>query len=171
MNQHSNPKLFHLLHRTHQALFRASGKMLGEELGISTSQSAVLLYLKRADNATMGDLAQAVGLTITSASGLIDRMEQKQLVLRQRSKSDRRIIRLSLTRTGRQILSKAEPLIKAANAVMLEKIGSDANVEIFTRACAAMIDAADELYSRPKPGATKLKHQTNQDTPSERTSA
>ncbi len=171
MSQHSSPKLFHLLHRTHQALFRASGKMLGDELGISTSQSAVLLYLKRADNATMGDLAQAVGLTITSASGLIDRMEQKQFVTRQRSKSDRRIIQLSLTKTGRQILSKAEPLVRAANAAMLEKIGSDDHVEIFARACEAMIDAADEVYSRAKPDATKLKHQTNQDTPFERTSA
>jgi len=171
MNQTTNPKLFHLMHRTHQALFRASGKMLGEKLGISTSQSAVLLYLKRTDRATMSDVAQAVGLSITSASGLVDRMEKKQLVSRQRSKTDKRIIQLSLTPSGRQILSKAEPLIRNANAVLLEKIDSDTDVEAFLRVCNAMIVAADTIYAQPKSETSNSTHLTNQDNPAERTGA
>ena len=175
MNQPSNPKLFHLMHRAHQALFRASGKILGEQLGISTSQSAVLLYLKRATSATMSEVAQAVGLTITSASGLVDRMEKKHLVARERSKADRRIILLSLTQTGRHTLSKAEPLIKTANDTLLEKIGSEADIHAFTRACIAMIDGADELYSGlysgPNADTPNSKQNSNQEIPPERTSA
>jgi len=171
MSQSGHPKLFHLVHRTHQALFRASGKILGEQLGISTSQSAVLLFLKRAEPATMSDVAQAIGLTVTSASGLVDRMERKQLVSRQRSKTDRRIIQLSLTQGGRKILSKAEPLIKSANAALLSKIGSTADVDVFTQACNAMIVAADEIYSNPDSEKSNSKHHVIQDIPAERTSA
>lgn len=162
MSELSKPRLFHLLHRTHQALFRASDKMLGDQLGISTSQSAVLLYLKHADKATMGDVAQAVGLTIASASGLVDRMEKKQLVARQRSETDRRSIQLMLTDNGRHTLSKAEPLTKAANTALLDKIGGDAEAEIFARACTAIIEASEKLFTEP---GAEPSHSTHKNTP------
>lgn len=161
MSQSSNPKLFHLLHRTHQALFRASDKMLGDQLGISTSQSAVLLYLKHANKAAMGDVAQAVGLTIASASGLIDRMEKKKLVARQRSEFDRRSIQLALTDNGRHVLSEAEPLVKTANNALLEKIGNDADARAFSDACNAIIDAADGLFAEPGAEPSHSIHRNN----------
>lgn len=159
MSESSTPRLFHLLHRTHQALFRASDKMLGEQLGISTSQSAVLLYLKHANKATMGDVAQAVGLTIASASGLVDRMEKKQLVARQRSETDRRSIQLVLTANGRRTLSQAEPLTKAANKALLNTIGSDEEAEHFAQACAAIIEASEKLFTGANAQASSLPRQ------------
>ena len=147
MSEPSNPRLFHLLHRTHQALFRASDKMLGDTLGISTSQSAVLMFLKHADRAAMGDVAQAVGLTIASASGLIDRMEKKRLVARQRSETDRRSIQLVLTENGKRVQSMAEPLVRDANATLIERLGGDAKAEMFGNACTAIIEAADGLLA------------------------
>lgn len=155
MNASAQPRLFHLLHKTHQALFRASDKMLNERLGISTSQSAVLLYLKHADKATMGDVAKAVGLTIASASGLVDRMEKKQLVGRRRSEADRRSIQLVLTEHGRKTLSEAEPLTKAANSHLLKKIGNAKEIEIFTKACTAIIEASEKPLTAPDAGLTK----------------
>lgn len=168
MNASKQPRLFHLLHRTHQALFRASDKMLGDQLGISTSQSAVLLYLKHADKATMGDVAQAVGLTIASASGLVDRMEKKQLVARQRSETDRRSIQLVLTETGRQTLSKAEPLTKSANTALLDTIGSAHEAETFTRACNAIIEVSEKLFADPETDPSHLNHQNTKETLPER---
>lgn len=143
-----NPRLFHLLHRVHQSLFRVSDKILGQELGISTSQSAVLFYLKRRGGASMGDLAAAVGLKITSASGLIDRMEKKGLVSRRRSAADRRAVEVALTQSGRNMLLRAEPLVAASNAELAVKIGAVADVAAFASACESIISASEELYAR-----------------------
>ena len=69
MPEPTEPRLFHLVHRLHQALFQAGDRMLVQELGITSSQSAVLMFLDKFKGASMGELASAVGLKITSVSG------------------------------------------------------------------------------------------------------
>ncbi len=154
----TNPRVFHLLHRVHQSLFRAGNKLLTDTLGISTTQSAVLMFLKQNDGAAMGDLADGVGLKITSASGLIDRMEKAALVVRRRSDIDRRSIQIELTDQGRAMLKKAEPLIQQANNSVLAQIGERYDVTAFAAACETIISEAERLYSAPPA--------TNEDSPS-----
>ncbi len=150
----ADPRMFHLLHRVHQSLFRAGDKVLAEAFGITTTQSAVLMYLKHSDGAPMGELAKAIGLKITSASGLVDRMEKKGLVARRRSSSDKRSIKIGLTTKGRCVLAEAEPLVSASNKQMLKKIGEQGDVSAFVRACENIITAAEELYQSASPAST-----------------
>ena len=143
MPDKSNPRLFHVVHRLHQALFRAGDQMLGEALGISTTQSAVLMYLKSKDGAAMGELAKAVGLKITSLSGLVDRMEAKGLLRRVRSETDRRSFAIKLTPEGRDIIKTAEPIIAQSNAELLEAIGAEVTASQFAEACENLIRVAE----------------------------
>lgn len=143
-----NPRLFHVVHRLHQALFRAGDQMLGEALGISTTQSAVLMYLKSKNGAAMGELAKAVGLKITSLSGLVDRMEAKGLLKRVRSETDRRSFAIKLTPDGRDIIKTAEPIIAKNNAALLEAIGTEVTASQFAEACENLIRAAESGTSQ-----------------------
>lgn len=158
MSQQSDIRIFHLLHRVHQATFRASDKLLGDALGISTTQSAVLMFLKQRKGVSMGTLAAGIGLKITSLSGLIDRMEHKGLVARQRSAKDRRSVEIVLTPMGRCMLAKAEPLVRTANDAVLKEIGSTAEARAFASACESIIDLADDLYTDK--AATAVTHKT-----------
>lgn len=164
----NSPRMFHLLHRVHQALFRASDRILGQELGITTTQSAVLLYLKRRDSASMGELATAVGLKITSMSGLVDRMEKKGLVSRQRSIVDRRTMEIALTSEGRELLVLAEPLVAGSNEELVRKIATVADVGAFAAACDVIINASEDLYARSVTAVQGTENTTNRH-PLERT--
>lgn len=147
MGQKQDIRIFHLLHRVHQAMFRASDKVLGEALGISTTQSALLLFLKHRDGVSMGELAAGIGVKLTSLSGLIDRVEQKGYVARRRSTQDRRSFEVSLTPAGREMLTMAEPLVTSANDAILQKIGSKAEARAFAAACESIIEFAEEMYA------------------------
>lgn len=154
MSNTSEPRLFHLVHRLHQALFRAGDRMLAEELGITTSQSAVLMFLDGRKRASMSDLASAIGLKITSVSGLVDRMEKKGLVERRRSDADRRSFHIELTDDGRTLTARAKPLVRQNNVHLLTLIGERADAEKFADVCETLIEAveqhhADQPYSQP----------------------
>ena len=156
MADNSNPRLFHLVHRMHQALFRAGDQMLGDALGISTTQSAVLMYLKNKDGAAMGALADAVGLKITSMSGLVDRMEAKGLLRRVRSETDRRSFLITLTSEGKQIIKKAEPLVTKNNAALLAALGDEVTATQFAVACENLIRAAEGSTSHDQSDIQKV---------------
>jgi DNA-binding MarR family transcriptional regulator len=55
---------------------------------------------------TVGELAEQMRITHQSAVGLVDRMEQMQLVKRTIPKEDRRRVQVSLSAKGRRLLEK-----------------------------------------------------------------
>jgi DNA-binding MarR family transcriptional regulator len=64
----------------------------------------------RLGTVTMGQLADHLGITEKTATGVVDRLEREGLVRRQRDETDRRVICVHLTRAGKTL---AERLDKA----------------------------------------------------------
>lgn len=79
------------------ALARRAG-----ERGVSPIQARMLRAL-RAASPTINELANALGLDKSSASGLVARAERRGLVRRVRSQLDRRSVRVRLTAEGRAL--------------------------------------------------------------------
>ncbi|MFC1480279.1 MarR family winged helix-turn-helix transcriptional regulator [Candidatus Omnitrophota bacterium] len=50
----------------------------------------------------MGDLAKTLHLTMSAVTGIVDRMIQLDLVKRERSREDRRVVRVSLLKKGEE---------------------------------------------------------------------
>jgi DNA-binding MarR family transcriptional regulator len=75
--------------------------------GLTPQQHQVLVALRAAENGelSIGDLADMLLLRHHSVSGLADRLEALQLVDRQRSRDDRRIVVLRLTDKARELMS------------------------------------------------------------------
>lgn len=74
-----------------------------EPYGLTTFHWVILCCLWEQDGlatSALGEQLQQVGGTLT---GVIDRMEERGLVRRERDASDRRIWRIWLTETGRQL--------------------------------------------------------------------
>ncbi len=66
-----------------------------------------LLGVLRDRMPTMNELGKLLGLDKSSISGLVDRAERRGLVARSPSAEDRRAVRVSLTDSGRSLVSRA----------------------------------------------------------------
>jgi DNA-binding MarR family transcriptional regulator len=95
--------------------FRASMgelKCLGSERllrqGISMAQLHVLHLVESHGEMPMGRLADMLDVSISNATGLIDRVEERGFVERTRVPSDRRMVMVRLTSNGHQMLDEIE---------------------------------------------------------------
>jgi DNA-binding MarR family transcriptional regulator len=79
-------------------------------LGVSMAQLNILYTLQRSGEMTMSQLADVVNVSLSNASGLIDRLEERAFVERTRVPEDRRIVMVRLTSTGNQLLEEVDAL-------------------------------------------------------------
>jgi DNA-binding MarR family transcriptional regulator len=97
--------------------FRASMgelKCVGSErlvrLGISMTQLHVMHLLDRHGELPMSHLADMLDVSLSAATGLVDRLEERAFVERIRVPNDRRIVLVRVTATGQQMLDDVETL-------------------------------------------------------------
>jgi DNA-binding MarR family transcriptional regulator len=104
-----------LLHRIFQAVDLFSRKVL-RDFGVSGPQVWALRTIASSKVVSMGALARRMHLHMSTVTGIIDRLEAGNLVIRERSARDARIMELRLTSKGRAILARAPepPRSKAA---------------------------------------------------------
>lgn len=78
-----------------------------EETGISGSQLWALAQIAAAPGLRVTELARALAIHQTTASNLVDKLAQRRLIRRERKREDQRVVQLTLTRRGADIVSKA----------------------------------------------------------------
>ena len=77
--------------------------------GLSAQHYQAMLILRSCNDGervTINDLARQLLIKHNSAVGLVDRLVQEELVVREPSSQDRRKVELALTPRGRQVLAK-----------------------------------------------------------------
>ena len=81
-------------------------------------EPVLMLWLKRAD--TVAGLARASQMGFASMSRMLDRLEEKKLLRRERSADDRRVVHLHLTPKGRKVAGKIWPIVVDGMRVHLD---------------------------------------------------
>lgn len=76
--------------------------------GVSMSHLHVMSMLERHGELTMSKVAEALDVSVSNVTGLVDRMEERGLVERARVPDDRRVVQVCLTPAGRAVLSDLE---------------------------------------------------------------
>jgi DNA-binding MarR family transcriptional regulator len=101
-----------VLLEAHAAVTDLLERELEQERGLPLSKFEVLLKLAEAPGGRMRmlELAQSVLLSKSGLSRLVDRMEEAELVRRERCPSDRRGAYAVLTDEGRALLRRAAPV-------------------------------------------------------------
>lgn len=79
----------------------------GPHADLSMQELRVVEYLGDEGAHRMGELAEFLLLAVNSVTTLVDNLEKKQLVRRQRSEEDRRIVLVELTEAGQKIYAAA----------------------------------------------------------------
>ena len=77
----------------------------------------VLMSLWQEDGLKVIDLGKQAGLEPSTMTGLLDRMERDQLVSRTPDPNDRRVLRICLTKMGKQV---REPILKVVDNVLAD---------------------------------------------------
>jgi DNA-binding MarR family transcriptional regulator len=90
----------------------------------SAHQAGVLEHLDEAEGMPLGDLARQVGVTASTMSLTVDRLERGGYVRRERSKEDGRRVDLRLTPAGARIKGKEKALEPELVAAMLARLGT-----------------------------------------------
>ncbi len=76
--------------------------------GVSMAHLHIMSMLERHGELTMSRLADSLDVSLSNATGLIDRMEERGLVERARVPEDRRVVLVRLTVAGRRALEEIE---------------------------------------------------------------
>lgn len=80
---------------------------VASRLGVSPTEATAMGELLHRGPLTPSALANRVGLTSPSVTGLIDRMESAGVVVREPNPADRRSVLVGLTGAGRQAITRA----------------------------------------------------------------
>ena len=89
---------------------RCAGTERLVKAGVSMTNLHVLGLLSRHGEMPMSRLAEVLDVSLSNATGLVDRMEERKLVERVRVSDDRRIVLVRLTEGGNSTLEEVELL-------------------------------------------------------------
>ena len=112
------------------------------ELGLTTPQLLCLDALGKNDHIITKELAKHVNLSESTVIGIVDRLEAKQYLTRERSKEDRRKVYLSLTDAGRGILNETPSLLQDKFSTALSDLNND-ELEVITRSLEQVVEMMD----------------------------
>jgi len=79
-----------------------------DEIGLTYPQYLVLMVLWENDRQTVNQIGHKLLLDSGTLTPLLKRLEQKEIVLRQRSTVDERVVEISLTTIGIELKKKAK---------------------------------------------------------------
>ncbi|HLO36652.1 MAG TPA: MarR family transcriptional regulator [Candidatus Deferrimicrobium sp.] len=100
-----------------------TGRMV--KAGISMTHLHILWVLDHHGDLTMGRLAELLDVSLSNASGLIDRMEERGLVERVRVPNDRRVVLVRSSAEGNRIRDEIEALKQDRIRSILGRLGPD----------------------------------------------
>jgi DNA-binding MarR family transcriptional regulator len=92
-----------------------SHKKLEDDLhkvGLTPPQFYVLATIGYAGGLPFGEIGAKMMVTVSNLTGIVDRLEEKKLVLRKRDENDRRVVHVVLTDKGAKLYKSTLPLFE-----------------------------------------------------------
>jgi len=113
-----------------------------ERSKVTLPQLRVLFKVKGNPGITTRQLAESLGITVSTASGLVNKLAQAELVTRGTNQQDRRQIPLEITEAGRELAGElaayARPFVQEVAAGLGDKLeDTTAALEMLAAAVAA----------------------------------
>ncbi|MGW3149150.1 MarR family winged helix-turn-helix transcriptional regulator [Streptomyces sp. NPDC001177] len=110
---------------THYADFTTAAA----DMGLTASQAKTLSVLRRAP-ASMRSLAHTLACDASNMTGIIDRLEKRDLVSREVSTTDRRVKNVALTETGEKVIDTIRERMEQTQTG-LDKLSDVERTELF----------------------------------------
>jgi DNA-binding MarR family transcriptional regulator len=110
---------------THYADFTTAAA----DMGLTSSQAKTLTVLRRAP-ASMRSLAHTLACDASNVTGIIDRLEKRDLVRREVSPTDRRVKNVALTEVGQKAIDTIRERMEQTQTG-LDQLSDEERAELF----------------------------------------
>jgi DNA-binding MarR family transcriptional regulator len=107
-------------------------RSLVQRYGLTGPQLVVLKELMEHSPQSVSGLAAAVNLSQATVTGILDRLERKEMVCRERSAEDKRKVMISPTAAAEAALADAPPLLHEHFTTAFEKLESWEQTQILS---------------------------------------
>jgi len=124
-----------------------------EPLGLTDAQWKPLLRLYLGEHASASALARDCHIDSGGLTRLLDRLEAKGLVQRERAPHDRRVVQVALTDGGRTVAARLPALLAAAQDQLLQ--GFDAAEQQALRGYLDRLEANLQALATPPPAGLR----------------
>jgi len=81
------------------------------DLNFSKVEVLTLLLVDRRGEVSMSRICEEMNMPMSTATGIVDRMVKKELLQRERSESDRRLVLISLSEKGKEVINHWKEVI------------------------------------------------------------
>ena len=99
-----------------------NSKKLHKHVGLTGPQVVILKEISSREMSTPGEIAHAVSLSQATVTGILGRLEKRNLISRQRDHNDRRRVIVSITAAGKQAVENAPHLMRDAFAASFNSL-------------------------------------------------
>ncbi|MCB2181907.1 MAG: MarR family transcriptional regulator [Desulfobulbaceae bacterium] len=119
-------KNFRIIFRSAQA----HSRWVEKESGLSAAQLWMMWELFNEPGLTVSGLARVLSIHQSTCSNMLDKIQKKDLVYRERSSRDQRVVRLYLTEKGTNLLAKAPRPAQGALTDVLLRLPDEVLLEL-----------------------------------------
>jgi DNA-binding MarR family transcriptional regulator len=101
-----------------------------EKLELTPPQFYVLATIGYAGGLPFGEIGAKMLVTVSNLTGIVDRLEDKKLVVRQRDDKDRRVVHVVLTDKGAKLYKSTIPAFEKSIAQIFASLGKPQQKEL-----------------------------------------
>ncbi len=123
-------------------------RQLDRLVKVSQPQLACIKVIHEYGPMSSSSLAKYVLVKPSTVTGIIDRLEQKELVIRKRGVKDRRVVTIHLTPKGEEFAAESPPLIPLSIINGLDRLPEDETKKIVTSlgALVSMLEEEPDIH-------------------------
>lgn len=120
-------------------------KKLSSHHNITGPQLICLLTIANEQPVTASRIARAIHLSASTVVGVLDRLEEKGLIHRERDKKDRRRVHISLTEEGQRVALQAPPPLqdKLSHALVGLPAGEQSAIAVAFEKVVELMEVSD----------------------------
>ena len=101
-----------------------------ERLDLTSPQFYVLATIGYAGGLPFGEIGEKMMVTVSNLTGIVDRLEEKRLVVRERDAHDRRVVRVTLTDKGVKVYRNTIPLFEKSISEFFSPLNKNQQKEL-----------------------------------------
>jgi len=135
------PRIAYVIGRLDRTLRRRMGEVIAQ-FGLTVAHYTALSVLSARGQLSNAQLAKRSFITPQAMNEVIKVMEAKKLLVRKPDPLHGRIVQLSLTRAGEELLRQCDKAVELVEAVMLESLSAADRTQLITymRTCIHALD-------------------------------
>lgn len=119
---------------------QAHSKSVEKQCGLSSAQLSMLFEINQTPGMKVSQLAAALTIHTSTCSNMLDKLEAKDLIYRDRKKTDQRSVHLYITEAGKILLANAPKPVQGKLTHALEKL-DEGQLEHLHKSLESLIDA------------------------------